>query len=578
MSIRYVLPPLLLFLTGASGHAQSVPADVLPKVVGGADVTRDYPWMAGLHEYIPATGQYFVEPFCGGSLIAPGWIVGAAHCFTSPGNGAFQNSYSPKASQLIIRLDSPNLNDAPEYFVQRIVAHPSYGIADGADDSDILLIQLENKTGFATVSLADNIIMAQLESSSLLDDVVEVIGWGVYDDENFVIDKGAADGEQPAFLQSVRLDYLPFSNRKCNTAWNGLTQNMICAWEPQPDADDRFGEDACFGDSGGPLLLPEGTLLSSGRAAHDWLLGATSFGSIACNSIRTPGIYTRLASFESWIEDTTSSAGDALVDVVATLEQPDAVFPQQMFTIDVGVMNNSRLNSANNVVFEATAANTTLTPVDATGCTGITNGWRCNVFTVTAGQQIQRSFNVTWQGPDNSSLETNVTVDADQDDYRIGNNNANAATDVTFLPDPSLAMPTIIRNSNGSASISVIASNLSSINSVTDATLIVDLPDNLNVTSYPPCEAVALPPRFVCDLGTLAPQSDVTLNFDLTGIGTFLLPVTLQSTSGDIRPGDTSKTLEITLRRSSDSGNALPLTGLILLLYRRRRPRSQPNS
>ncbi|MEE4250599.1 MAG: serine protease [Alcanivoracaceae bacterium] len=578
MSARVVLPLFLLSLTSASLTANSKAADVLPKVVGGEDVTQDYPWMAGLHEYIPSINYYYPEPFCGGSLIAPGWVVSAAHCFTSPGNGGNPSSYSPKANELVIRLDSPNLSDAPEHFVQSIAVHPQYGIADGSDDSDIMLIQLSSKTALETVSLADDTIMARLESSSLLDEVVEVIGWGIYDGAGFTIIKGEAIGSQPNFLQSVRLDYLPFSNRKCNTAWDGLTENMICAWEPSPDADDTFGEDACFGDSGGPLLLPEDTLLSSGLVTHNWLLGATSFGSIACNSLRTPGIYTRLASFDSWIENTTDNAGDALVDVVIALDQPSAALPSQLFDFDVVVTNNSKLNSATNVMFEAVATTTTLTPVNPTGCTSITNGWRCNVAGVAAGQQVQRTFNATWLGSDNSSLTTDVQVYADQDDYRIGNNSASGTTVITALPDPSLATPLINSNRNGRASITVSASNLSPLNSVENATVTVELPNDLSVTGYPPCVMAEAPSRFICDLGTLAPESETALNFDLQGTGTFLLPITLQSTTGDIIPGDTSKTLQITLKRSSDSGSALPLAALMLLLYRRRNWRNQPSN
>jgi len=56
-----------LLVVAGIGHAQA-PA---PKIVGGSDTTDSYPWMAGLHGK-PSPGQYFVYPFCGGSLIAPG--------------------------------------------------------------------------------------------------------------------------------------------------------------------------------------------------------------------------------------------------------------------------------------------------------------------------------------------------------------------------------------------------------------------------------------------------------------------------------------------------------------------------
>lgn len=549
------------------------------KVVGGEDVTRNYPWMAGLHIYNPVVDGY-PEPFCGGSLIAPGWVVSAAHCFTDAGNGGNPNSYSPEANELIIRLDSPDLNNQPDHFAQHIVAHPQYGLADGSDDSDIMLIQLSSKTTLSTVSLADNDIMMQLEESTLLDEVVQIIGWGVYDGEDFVIDgEGTATGSQPNYLQSANLDYLPFIDSRCRSAWEGLTTNMICAWEPQPGAVNTFGQDSCFGDSGGPLLLPANTNLSAGLVQDDWLLGATSFGSSACDSSSTPGVYTRLASFDRWIEQTTASRVDPLIDIRAGLIVPAMARPDQDFNVEIVVQNGSRENSADTPIMVLTSEALSLNPVDGTGCVAIAQGWSCSLSSLIAGQQHNRSFTASWSGADEGTASVSLEVTANQDDYRIANNLKTTDTTITLLPDPVLDPFQVISNHNRIANVTIAAGNASEVNNASNAVLILDFPAELSVTDDAGCSVIS-PVQLSCELGTLTAGASEQIGLLLQGAGAFAITATLQNSNGDIVTGDTQQTLNITLKKKS-SGGGVSLSFWIFsgaLLYLRRKSRNQSSS
>lgn len=557
------------------------------KVVGGEDVTRNYPWMAGLHVYdasaFGGAGGYDPEPFCGGSLIAPGWLVSAAHCFTSAGNGDNPSSYSPQADELIIRLDSPNLNDQPDHFAQHIVAHPQYGIADGSDDSDIMLIQLTGKTALRPVSLADSDIMMQLENSTLLDEVVQIIGWGLYDGEDFAIveikGESTATGSHPDYLQSVNLDYLPFTDGRCNSAWGGLTKNMICAWEPQPDTSDSFGEDACFGDSGGPLLLPTNTNLSAGVVRDDWLLGATSFGSTVCNSSNTPGVYTKLASFDRWIEQTTASKADPLIDIRADLTVPAMARPDQDFSVEVVVQNGSRESSAEAPVMVLTSEAVSLHPVDGTGCQAIAQGWSCALSSLIAGQQHNRSFTASWSGADEGTASVSLEVAAYQDDYRIANNLRSTDTTITLLPDPVLDPFQVLSNRNRVASVTITARNASGVNEANGAELVFDIPAGLTVTDNNGCTPVS---EFLlsCSLGTLAPGAGQAIGLQLEGSGAFAMTATLKNSNGDVIAGDTGQTLNITLKKKSSAGMGSPALWVLgtTLLYRRRKLRNQSSN
>lgn len=63
------------------------------------------------------------------------------------------------------------------------------------------------------------------------------------------------------------------------------------------------GRDTCQGDSGGPLFVRD-----SGGTYRQ--VGITSFG-FGCARAATPGVYTRVASFTSWIESTIAGFGIA---------------------------------------------------------------------------------------------------------------------------------------------------------------------------------------------------------------------------------------------------------------------------
>jgi secreted trypsin-like serine protease len=66
-----------------------------------------------------------------------------------------------------------------------------------------------------------------------------------------------------------------------------IEDQMICAGDTVDG-----GEDSCYGDSGGPLMVPDG---------DDWLqIGITSTGQ-DCARRRFPGIYTEVAAYPHFV-------------------------------------------------------------------------------------------------------------------------------------------------------------------------------------------------------------------------------------------------------------------------------------
>jgi secreted trypsin-like serine protease len=86
-------------------------------------------------------------------------------------------------------------------------------------------------------------------------------------------------------LQEANIGIIPYSTCSSSTMYGGSIRNdvMICAGFA------RGGVDACFGDSGGPLIQS-----INGRIE---LVGVVSFG-VGCARENRPGVYSRV-SFQS---------------------------------------------------------------------------------------------------------------------------------------------------------------------------------------------------------------------------------------------------------------------------------------
>ncbi|RZS34446.1 proprotein convertase P-domain-containing protein [Herbihabitans rhizosphaerae] len=216
----------------AASAAPPPPGDgqVQPQIIGGVNATETYTFMVALNNG------------CGGSLVAPQWIVTATHCGSASSGriGSISKSSGGEVRSIDRRIGKPG--------------------------TDLTLMHL------STASTKTPIAMATANPSPGV--TARLLGWGCTSWPNCTT---------PDTLKQIDLRVLPSSD--CYPG--GGTSIDVCI------DGDRY-HSACHGDSGGPAI--------TGTSGNWTLVGETHGPGDNGGECATTTLYTGIAAHRDWID------------------------------------------------------------------------------------------------------------------------------------------------------------------------------------------------------------------------------------------------------------------------------------
>ena len=241
---------------GPSATPSGGPSPPIAAIVNGEDADIEvFPFQVALR----TTATQF--QFCGGTLLNSRYVLTAAHCV-----------FGVPADEIEVLMGSADLNSGGERVkVQAVRSHPEFG---STFDYDVAILRLKGSLLRPRVYLQE----PDQPSFSTPGDTATAIGWG-----------RTETGQSSDLLKWTTLPVI--TNDQCNkiagALFASITDRVICAGA------DRLDRGVCFGDSGGPLLVPY---------HESWMqIGVTSFAVNVDQCGNIPAAFARVSELYDYI-------------------------------------------------------------------------------------------------------------------------------------------------------------------------------------------------------------------------------------------------------------------------------------
>ncbi|XP_014226467.1 melanization protease 1-like [Trichogramma pretiosum] len=252
----------------------------------------EYPWFVRLgyltiiksSKYSRKTTQLNFR--CIGSIISDWFILTAAHCVVSLPSNMRLNRIRVGDHNLVTNPDceGAECNDPyVDHQIAKVIAHEKFN-GPVKLQHDIALVMVTEPIEFTEWVRPICLPRGSMLGRDFIRDTIEVSGWAEYHKKN----REMSDRLLKAVVSIIKPENCNYQRMKIDG------KNQYCV------GGGKNRRDACLGDSGGPLMKFTKTSEQDVEPRF-YNLGIVSFGPGNCGAATQSVVYTRTASYISWI-------------------------------------------------------------------------------------------------------------------------------------------------------------------------------------------------------------------------------------------------------------------------------------